>query len=186
MKHLIKYITAVVSAMVICGCAIFTNDDGTINWNGVNATAQTMKSGVKMATGLVCAKNPDLSPIFKAVGEGLVVLSGNTDADFEPEQIKKYITDLLEEKGMSSANIVVLETLNIALTQYELFYTTYEDKIPDIAKVCVVLIGSMSEGLYEGAQVTTEASLKSVTSSNALETLRTWDMSIMVDMKKNN
>ena len=76
-----KYILALIAAVCIgtiigpvSGCSLI-KDGEEIDWNKVDYISSTISLATQTTTYAVCIKNKDLAPVFKAIGEGLVIVA---------------------------------------------------------------------------------------------------------------
>ena len=116
MRKIITSLLAVVVAVSISACCLF-KDSEEVSWDKVNTVCAVVQTAAQTSVYTVCIKNPDLSPIFKAIGEGLVAVSGE---NYSPDQIKAYIADALKKDEWGSlANQVnaIMDTLLITYTK---------------------------------------------------------------------
>ncbi len=148
-----------VMAMLV-GCSLI-KDGETVNWDKVDTISSLVQTTAQVSTYAVCVKNPDLSPVFKAVGEGLVLMSASSESDqMEPEQIHSYIKDLLSEKEWGSLAGQVNGVMDTLLDIYGNFIEANKDKFTDEAKVFASVLNSMGKGLISGSAVDVASSNK--------------------------
>ena len=93
-----------------------------------------------------------LCSIFKAIGEGLIVISGSADTEqMSPEQIQKYINDLLSKYGTLGTQVNAITTTLIA--EYNKFWQNNSTIVKDEAKVVSKVVKALGEGFVVGASV---------------------------------
>ena len=84
MKKYINYLTTCIAVIAISvwssGCALL-KDGETISWEKVDTACSVIQIAAQTSTYAVCIKNKDLPPIFKAIGEGLIIVSGSANED---------------------------------------------------------------------------------------------------------
>lgn len=157
MKKYINYITTYIAVIAISvwssGCALL-KDGETISWEKVDTACSVIQIAAQTSTYAVCIKNKDLSPIFKAVGEGLIIVSGSANEDnIKPEQIQSYINQLLDQNEWGSLSTQVNGILSALITTYSNFYTTNKDKFKDEVNICARIIKSIGQGLVIGSNI---------------------------------
>lgn len=173
MKKIQIYIVGLVTlfaAFLSSGCALI-KDGETISWNKVNIAASALKAVAQTSTYAVCYKNKDLAPIFKAVGEGLVIFSGsaqNSD-QFEPEQLEAYINNALAEYGSLGSQVSGI--MKTVIECYTNFYNENKDKFKDEVIVFSVMIKAAGEGFILGSDITDTTKV----SANATAALDAWN-----------
>ena len=152
-KKFTRFITALVATSILTLTGCFLIKDGeTINWNKVDTVASSIKVLTQTTTYAVCYKNQDLTPIFKAIGEGLVVLSGSADvSQMSPEQIQKYINESLSKYGTlgTQVNAIVVTII----TEYNNFWQNNSDVVKDEAKVISKVVKAIGEGFVVGSSI---------------------------------
>lgn len=152
-KKFSRYIAVAITALTctLTGCFLF-KDGETINWNKVDTVASGIKVLSQTTIYAVCYKNTDLAPIFKAIGEGLIVISGSAATEqMSPEQIQKYINDLLSKYGTLGTQVNAITTTLIA--EYNKFWQNNSAIVKDEAKVVSKVVKALGEGFVVGASV---------------------------------
>lgn len=151
---------AMAAVMLACasGCALI-KDGEEISWSKVDTAVSVLQTTSQLTTYGVCVKNPDLSPIFKAIGEGFVVLSASEQA-YSPEQLKAYINEALDKEEWGSLASQVNAVMDTLITAYTGFYNTNKDKFKDEIIVFSKLIAGIGNGLVAGSQITTNTTSK--------------------------
>ena len=152
-KKFSRYIAVIATALTctLTGCFLF-KDGEAINWNKVDTVASGIKVLSQTTIYAVCYKNTDLAPIFKAIGEGLIVMSGSADAkQMAPEQIQKYINDSLVKYGTLGTQVNTIATTLIS--EYNKFWQNNSDIVKDEAKVISKVVKALGEGFVVGASV---------------------------------
>ena len=152
-KKFSRYIAVAVTALTctLTGCFLF-KDGETINWNKVDTVASGIKVLSQTTIYAVCYKNTDLAPIFKAIGEGLIVISGSADTEqMSPEQIQKYINDSLSKYGTLGTQVNAITTTLIA--EYNKFWQNNSTIVKDEAKVVSKVVKALGEGFVTGATI---------------------------------
>ena len=145
-----------VSVMTACapGCALI-KDGETISWSKVDTVCSVIQIAAQTSTYAVCIKNQDLAPVFKAIGEGLIVLSGSASADqMSPEQIEAYIDSLMAENKWGTLSTQINGILSTLIAEYSKFYSTNKDKFKDEVNVCAYVIKAIGQGLVTGSDIT--------------------------------
>lgn len=160
------------------GCFLL-KDGESFSWNKVNTAASALRIATQVTTYGVCQKNKDLTPIFKAVGEGLIVLSGTNDPkQLSPEQIQAYINELFDEnQGWGEMGKQVNGVLTIILTEYANFYNANKDKFKDEVLIFSCLTKAMGEGFVNGSNlvITVGLDAKAMTQECAFKKLQSVD-----------
>lgn len=178
-------VLAGVMAMLV-GCSLI-KDGETVNWDKVDTISSLVQTTAQVSTYAVCVKNPDLSPVFKAVGEGLVLISASPDSEqMKPEQIQNYIKDLLSEKEWGSLAGQVNGVMDTLLDIYGNFIEANQDKFTDEAKVFARVLNSMGKGLISGSVVDVASSAKATADlekqkSELINKLKDMDFSVSED-----
>lgn len=178
-------VLAGVMAMLV-GCSLI-KDGETVNWDKVDTISSLVQTTAQVSTYAVCVKNPDLSLVFKAVGEGLVLISASPDSEqMEPEQIQDYIKDLLSEKEWGSLAGQVNGVMDALLDIYGNFIEANQDKFTDEAKVFARVLNSMGKGLISGSAVDVASSAKATADlekqkSELINKLNDMDLSVSED-----
>ena len=150
-KTLILFICACISVFYLSACNLF-KDGEEISWSKVDNAAVVLKLAAQTTTYGVCYKNQDLAPIFKAVGEGLKIVSGSTSEEsFEPEQIKAYINSLLKDYGTLGTQ--VNSALSVIIERYEALVNANKDKFTDSVKMCSIFIKAIGDGFIVGSDI---------------------------------
>ena len=167
MSYLKKSVKAIVSLIALLsvsltsGCFLF-KDGETIVWDRIDTAAAALEVASQTTTYAVCYKNKDLSPIFKAIGEGLVIMAG--DGEVKPEQIEKFITDAITQEKWGTLGNQVANIVDTIFKQYTVFYQKNQDKFKDEVLVFSRLVKAMGEGFIKGSDISV-ASNKTVGSS---------------------
>ena len=152
-KNIITVALTAVFAYAVSGCALI-KDGEAISWTKVDTVASVIQVAAQTSTYAVCIKNKDLSPIFKAVGEGFVVISGSADGEqLKPAQIEAYIKTLLDENKWGSLSTQVNGILSTVLTAYTNFYNENKGKFKDEVIVCSVIVKAIGQGLIVGSNI---------------------------------
>lgn len=178
-------VLAGVMAMLV-GCSLI-KDGETVNWDKVDTISSLVQTTAQVSTYAVCVKNLDLSPVFKAVGEGLVLISASPDSEqMKPEQIQDYIKDLLSEKEWGSLAGQVNGVMDALLDIYGNFIEANQDKFTDEAKVFARVLNSMGKGLISGSAVDVASSAKATADlekqkSELINKLNDMDLSVSED-----
>lgn len=178
-------VLAGVLAMLV-GCSLI-KDGETVNWDKVDTISSLVQTTAQVSTYAVCVKNPDLSPVFKAAGEGLVLISASSDSEqMKPEQIQDYIKDLLSEKEWGSLAGQVNGVMDTLLAIYSNFIEANQDKFTDEAKVFARVLNSMGKGLISGSVVDVASSAKATADlekqkSELINKLKDMDFSVSED-----
>lgn len=150
-KKFIIFVFTCMSAFYLTACNLL-KDGEEISWSKVDNAAVVLKLAAQTTTYAVCCKNQDLAPIFKAVGEGLKIVSGNTDEEsFEPEQIKAYINALLKDYGALGTK--VNSVLAVIIDKYEDLVNANKDKFTDEVKMCSIFIKAIGDGFIAGSDI---------------------------------
>lgn len=176
-KKFTRLITALVatSILVLTGCFLIKEGE-TINWNKVDTVASGIKVLTQTTTYAVCYKNQDLTPIFKAIGEGLIVISGSADASqMSPEQIQKYINESLSKYGTLGSQVNAI-TVTI-ISEYNNFWQNNSDVVKDEVKVISKIVKAIGEGFVVGANIvptTTVAAPNKTPEQDASEAKVSW------------
>ena len=119
------------STATMSGCALI-KDGEEISWTKVGTVSAVIQVAAQTSTYAVCVKNQDLSPIFKAIGEGLVVLSGQaTEEQLTPEQIEAYISSVLTEGKWGTLSVQINGILQTMINAYTDFYNVNKDKFKE-------------------------------------------------------
>lgn len=178
-------VLAGVLAMLV-GCSLI-KDGETVNWDKVDTISSLVQTTAQVSTYAVCVKNQDLSPVFKAVGEGLVLISASSESEqMKPEQIQDYIKDLLSEKEWGSLAGQVNGVMDTLLDIYGNFIKANQDKFTDEAKVFARVLNSMGKGLISGSVVEVASSAKATADlekqkSELINKLKDIDLSVSED-----
>ena len=178
-------VLAGVMAMLV-GCSLI-KDGETVNWDKVDTISSLVQTTAQVSTYAVCVKNQDLSPVFKAVGEGLVLISASSESEqMKPEQIQDYIKDLLSEKEWGSLAGQVNGVMDALLDIYGNFIEANQDKFTDEAKVFARVLNSMGKGLISGSVVDMANSAKATADlekqkSELINKLNDMDLSVSED-----
>jgi hypothetical protein len=176
MKKIINTIIATVVAISISACCLF-KDGEEVSWDKVNTVCAVVQTAAQTSVYAVCVKNPDLSPIFKAVGAGLVNMSGK---NYSPEQIKTYIANALKKEEWGTlANQVnaIMDTLMITYTN---FYETNKNKFTDEANICIKVVNAIGKGLITGSVVSGQPASANpeIASKGAIESMQKLDLNV--------
>ena len=153
---LISTVTVTVASILFGGCSLI-KDGETVNWDKVDTISALVQTTAQVSTYAVCVKNKDLAPIFKSIGEGIVVISGaQSSSEMTPEQIQAYIKNLLSEnKGWGSLADQVNGVMNTLIDIYSNFISINKDKFTDEVKVFAKVVNAMGKGLISGSNVDT-------------------------------
>ena len=89
-KQILTFTIIGVLTFATSGCFLL-KDGETINWNKVDTITTAVQVASQTSVYAVCVKNKDLAPVFKAMGEGLIIISG----DAKDEQLKHILNSLL-------------------------------------------------------------------------------------------
>ena len=177
MKKLITSIVATVVAVSITACALF-KDGEEVSWDKVNTVCAVVQTAAQTSVYAVCVKNPDLSPIFKAIGEGLVNMSGE---NYSPEQIKSYIANALKKEEWGTLANQVNAIMDTLLITYTNFYETNKNKFTDEANVCIKVVNAIGKGLMTGSVVSgqpTAGANPELASKGAVEAMQKLDLNV--------
>jgi hypothetical protein len=156
MKKLINLVLTASSFLAMTiglnGCFLLKEGE-TISWDKVNHAANSIKIAAQVTTYGVCQKNNDLKPVFKAIGEGLIVISGNNEQQ-SPEQIKSYIKSLFDKnKGWGEMGDQVNYIIELIIMEYSFFYTQNKDKFKDEVNAFAKLVEGIGKGFIDGSNL---------------------------------
>ena len=175
-KHIVvSAIIALTSLCSLSGCFLL-KDGETINWNKVDTITTTIQITSQTSVYAVCIKNKDLAPVFKAIGEGLIVLSGDAkDEQLKPEQIESYIKQILDQNKWGTLADQINGITSALITTYTNFYNTNKDKFKDEVQVFSKFIYAMGNGFVIGSNINSVSTSKD---QITLEDLKKLDLNI--------
>lgn len=173
MRKILTYISLITVALSCTACKFFLNEETKkVEWNKVDTACLAIKTVARTSTYAVCVKNKDLPPVFKAIGEGLVVMSGSaTEEQMTPEQINSYIAGLLDSNKWGSLGSQITAITNDVISCYTSFCEANKDNFNDKAKVLSKVIKSIGEGFIQGSNISPIASGKDTPETAKLRAL---------------
>ena len=176
-KQILTFTIIGVLTFATSGCFLL-KDGETINWNKVDTITTAVQVASQTSVYAVCVKNKDLSPVFKAIGEGLIVISGDAkDEQLKPEQIESYIKQLIDQNKWGTLADQVNGITSALITTYTNFYNTNKDKFKDEVKVFSKFIYAMGNGFVIGSNINTVSSGESGYKTT-IEDLKKLDLNI--------
>ena len=176
MKKIITSIILSLTVFAIAGCNLLFKKGEEVSWDKVNTVCAVVQTAAQTSVYAVCIKNPDLSPIFKAIGEGLVNMSGE---NYKPEQIQEYINNALKKDEWGSLATQVNAIMDTLMVTYTNFYNTNKDKFTDEANICLKVVNAIGKGLVIGSQVAQPASANpELASKGAVEAMQKLDLNV--------
>lgn len=154
------YILALVEAVclgVIVGstsaCSLI-KDGEEIDWNKVDYISSTISLATQTTTYAVCIKNKDLAPVFKAIGEGLVIVAAKGGQEsLQPEQIQAYVNELLKKEEWGTLSTQINGVLNTVFATYQKFVDANKDKFTDEARVLASAVNAIGVGFIQGSNI---------------------------------
>lgn len=176
MRKIITSVLAAVAAVSISACCLF-KDGEEVSWDKVNTVCAVVQTAAQTSVYAVCVKNPDLSPIFKAIGEGLVAVSGE---NYSPDQIKAYIADALKKDEWGTLANQVNAIMDTLLITYTNFYDTNKGKFTDEASICIKVVNAIGKGLINGSIVSGQPASANpeLASKGAVEAMQKLDLNV--------
>lgn len=160
-----------VTTLIVSGCFLL-KDGETINWNKVDTITTAVQVASQTSVYAVCVKNKDLSPVFKAIGEGLIVLSGDAkEEQLTPVQIETYIKQLIDQNKWGTLADQINGITSALITTYTNFYNTNKDKFKDEVKVFSKFIYAMGNGFVIGSNINATSATKDQITINDLAKL---------------
>ena len=176
MKKIITSFIAAAVAVSITACTLF-KDGEEVSWDKVNTVCAVVQTAAQTSVYAVCVKKPDLSPIFKAIGEGLVNMSGE---NYSPDQIKSYIANVLKKEEWGSLANQVNVIMDTLLITYTNFYNTNKDKFTDEAAICIKVVNAIGKGLINGSIVSSQpaGANPELASKGAVEAMQKLDLNV--------
>ena len=176
-KQILTFTIIGVLTFSTSGCFLL-KDGETINWNKVDTITTAVQVAAQTSVYAVCIKNKDLSPVFKVIGEGLIVISGDAkDEQLKPEQIEAFIKQLIDQNKWGTLADQINGITSALITTYTNFYNTNKDKFKDEVKVFSKFIYAMGNGFVIGSNINTVSSV-GTGSKTTVEDLKKLDLNI--------